>query len=69
MTRTKLALLAATALALGACASTSSTSRYSVTPETQVVVRGEKKKAAQANFRVSPEQSMRTGAGGGAPEK
>ncbi len=69
MTRTKLTLLAVVALALGACASTSSTSRYSVVPETEVVVRGEKKKAAQANFRVSPEESMRTGAGGGAPEK
>jgi len=55
-------------LALGACASTSGT-KYTVTPETQVVVRGTKKKPAQANFRVTPEESMRTGAGGGGSEK
>lgn len=54
--------------ALGACASATKT-KYSVTPETQVVVRGGKKKPAQANFRVSPEESMRTGSGGGASEK
>ncbi len=69
MKRTPLALLAVTALALGACASTSSTTKYSVTPETQVVMRGAKKKPAQANYRQAPEDSMRTGAGGGAPEK
>lgn len=49
--------------ALGACASTSTT-KYSVTPQTQVVVKGGKKKAAQANYRVSPEESKLTGSGG-----
>ena len=53
---------------LGACASTSAT-KFSHTPQTQVVVKGGKKKPAQANFRVSPEESMRTGAGGGGSEK
>ncbi len=54
-------------LSLGGCASTSAT-KYTVTPQTQVVVRGAKK-PAQANFRVTPEESMRTGAGGGGSEK
>lgn len=56
------------ALALGACAGPSA-SRYSVTPETEVVVRGATKKPAQANFRATPEESLRTGAGGGGSEK
>ena len=56
-----LAILAV--FALGACASTSG-NKYSVTPETQVVVKGgAKKKAAQANYRVSPEESKLTGSG------
>jgi uncharacterized protein YcfL len=49
--------------ALGACASPSQT-KYSVTPKTQVVVKGGKKKPAQANYRVSPEESKLTGSGG-----
>ncbi len=53
----------AAVFALGACASTSA-SRYSYTPETQVVVKGGKKKPAQANYRVSPEESKLTGSGG-----
>ena len=58
------ALLALVVLfALGACASTSST-KYSVTPQTTVVVKAPKKKAAQANYRVSPEESKLTGSGG-----
>ena len=68
MARTSAAFALAAALSLGGCASQSAT-RYSVTPETEVVVRGEKKKPAQANFRVTPEESMRTGAGGGGSEK
>ena len=68
MKRTSLAIAAVTVLSLGACASTSPT-KYTVTPQTQVVVRGEKKKPAQANFRVSPEESMRMGAGGGGSQK
>jgi len=68
MSRTSLAIAVVTVLALGACASTSGT-KYTVTPETQVVVRGTQKKPAQANFRVTPEESMRTGAGGGGSEK
>jgi len=54
-----------TVFALGACASTSA-NKFSVTPETQVVVKGGKKKAAQANYRVSPEESKLTGSGGSA---
>jgi hypothetical protein len=54
-------------LALGGCASTSGT-RFSHTPPTEVVVLGAKK-PARANFRVSPEESLRTGAGGGGSEK
>lgn len=52
-----------TVLALGACASTSGNT-YSVTPQTQVVVKGgAKRTAAQANYRVSPEESKLTGSG------
>ncbi|HET8540735.1 MAG TPA: hypothetical protein VFL83_12770 [Anaeromyxobacter sp.] len=69
MSRMSLALAAFLALSLGGCASTGSKTKYSVTPETQVVVRGVKKKPAQANFRVKPEESMRTGAGGGGSQK
>jgi PBP1b-binding outer membrane lipoprotein LpoB len=58
----------AAALTLDACASQSAT-KYSVTPQTQVVVRGANKKPTQANFRKTPEESMRTGAGGGGSEK
>jgi PBP1b-binding outer membrane lipoprotein LpoB len=68
MSRRSAALPLAAALFLGGCASQSA-SRYSVTPETQVVVRGEKKKPAQANFRQTPEEALRTGAGGGGSEK
>ncbi len=61
---TRIGLLALVAVfALGGCASTS-TSKYSHTPETQVVVKGGKKKNAQANYRVSPEESKLTGSGG-----
>lgn len=48
---------------LGACASTSST-KYSYTPKTQVTVKGGKKKDVQANYQVSPEASG-LGSGGG----
>jgi PBP1b-binding outer membrane lipoprotein LpoB len=68
MSRTQAALALVTVLSLGGCASTSGT-KYSVTPQTQVTVRGANKKPAQANFRVTPEESMRTGAGGGGSEK
>lgn len=51
--------------ALAACASPSAT-KYTVTPQTQVVVKGPKKKAPQANYRVSPEESKLTGSGGSA---
>jgi hypothetical protein len=66
--RLEAAILIGATFTLGACAS-APTTRYSVTPETQVVVRGEKKTPAQANYRVTPEESMRTGAGGGGSEK
>jgi hypothetical protein len=49
------------AFALGACASSQSTRSY--TPQTVVVVKGAKKKAAQANYQVSPEDSKLTGSG------
>ncbi len=64
MARTSTGLALASVLALGACATPSGT-KYSVTPQTQVTVRGAKKKAAQANYQRTPEESMRTGAGGG----
>jgi hypothetical protein len=63
-TMTRIGLLAlAAAFSLGACA-TPSAGQYSHTPRTEVVVKGGKKKPAQANYRVSPEESMRTGSGG-----
>ncbi len=69
MSRTSAALALVAVFSLGGCASTSGT-KYTVTPQTQVTVRGGKKKAAsQANYRVTPEESMRTGAGGGGSEK
>ena len=68
MARTAALLGLVTVLSLGGCASSGAT-KYSVTPQTQVVVRGGKKKPAQANFKVTPEESMRTGAGGGGSEK
>lgn len=54
--------------ALAACASAGGT-RYTVTPETEVVVRAAKKAPPQANYRVPPEESLRTGAGGGGSGK
>jgi hypothetical protein len=45
------------AFALGACA-TPTPNRYSYTPKTEVVVKGGKKKAAQANYQVSPEEKQ-----------
>ncbi len=69
MSRAFAALALVALSSLGACASTGGT-KYSVTPQTQVTVRGgAKKKPAQANYRVTPEESMRTGAGGGGSEK
>ena len=62
MTRTGLLALAA-AFSLGACASPTP-SRYSHVPRTEVVVKGGKKKPAEANYRVPPQESMRTGSGG-----
>ncbi len=68
MSRTSAALALVAIFGIGACATPSKT-KYSVTPQTQVTVRGAKKKPAQANFRKTPEESMRTGAGGGGSEK
>jgi PBP1b-binding outer membrane lipoprotein LpoB len=68
MSRASAALVLVALFSLGGCASTAGT-KYSVTPQTQVTVRGAKKKAAQANYRTTPEESMRTGAGGGGSEK
>jgi hypothetical protein len=50
--------------ALAACAGPGT--RTSHTPSTVVVVKGAKKKAAQANYQVSPEESKLTGSGGSA---
>jgi hypothetical protein len=50
--------------ALTACA-TSETKR-SYTPKTVVVVKGAKKRTAEANYQVSPEDSKLTGSGGSA---
>ncbi len=50
--------------ALSACATPASQKSY--TPQVQVVVKGGKKKAAQANYQVSPEDSKLTGSGGSA---
>ena len=50
---------------LGACAAPKA-GKHSYTPRTEVVVKGGKKKPAQANYRVSPDKSMRTGSGGSA---
>ncbi|HEY6101064.1 MAG TPA: hypothetical protein VIW03_16630 [Anaeromyxobacter sp.] len=49
--------------ALGACA-TSTPTKYSYVPKTQVTVKGGKKKDVQVNYQVSPEES-RLGSGGG----
>jgi hypothetical protein len=61
---TLVALLAS--LGLGACASSSSSTKYSYTPKTQVTVKGGKKKSVQANYQVSPEAA---GLGSGGSEK
>jgi PBP1b-binding outer membrane lipoprotein LpoB len=50
-------LLAAFAVTLGACA-TSTPTKYSYTPKTEVVVKGGKKKDVQANYQVSPEEKQ-----------
>ncbi len=50
---------------LGACSSTSA-SRYSVTPQVQVTVKGAKKKTTGENYRVSPQDSKLTGSAGSA---
>lgn len=62
---TRIGLLALVAvLSLGACAGTGAT-QFSHTPKTEVVVKGgHKKKPAQANYRVSPEESRVNGSGG-----
>lgn len=55
----------ASLFALSACATASETQK-SYTPETVVVVKGGKKKASEANYQVSPEDSKLTGSGGSA---
>ncbi len=64
MMRTVLAALMTIAF-LGACASPQKT-QYSVTPKVKVTVKGTKKKAVQANYRATPDQSKLTGSGGSA---
>jgi hypothetical protein len=59
-------LLAAAAVALAACASPQA-GRRSYTPPTEVVVKGGERRPAQADYRTSPEESMRTGSGGSEP--
>jgi hypothetical protein len=48
--------------ALSACATAET--KKSFTPKTVVVVKGAKKRAAEANYQVSPEESRPTGSGG-----
>jgi hypothetical protein len=50
--------------ALSACSTAGTQKSY--TPQVQVVVKGAKKRAAQANYQVSPEESKLTGSGGSA---
>ncbi len=50
--------------ALSACATAETTKSY--TPKTVVVVKGAKKRSAEANYQVSPEDSKLTGSGGSA---
>jgi hypothetical protein len=59
-----LALAAAFAFVLSACA-TAETTKQSYTPQVEVVVKGPRAKQAQANYRASPEETT-TGAGGSA---
>ena len=61
----KIALALIAAFSLGACA-TAEGQKSSVTPQTQVVVKAPKARSAQANYRVSPEESKLTGSGGSA---
>jgi hypothetical protein len=54
----------ASLFALSACATAESTKSY--TPKTVVVVKSPKKRSAEANYQVSPEDSKLTGSGGSA---
>jgi hypothetical protein len=49
--------------ALGACATDT---KRSYTPTTVVVVKGSKKRTAEANYQASPEDAKANGAGGSA---
>jgi hypothetical protein len=50
------AIIAAAVLSLSACATSSaSDAHYSVVPDVQVQVKGEKRKTSQANYQVRPE--------------
>ena len=61
----KLAIAAASAFVLSACA-TAETTQRSYTPQVDVVVRGARARQAQANYQQSPEDAKLTGAGGSA---
>ncbi len=63
MMRIALAALV-TIFVLGACSSSSKSSRYSVTPKVQVTVKGAKKKTSQTSYRASPQDSKPTGSAG-----
>ncbi len=67
MMRIALAVLV-TIFTLGACASSSGSSSYTVTPKVQVTVKGGKKKTSQVNYRESPQESKSklTGSAGSA---
>ena len=60
-----LALAAASAFVLTACA-TADTTKQSYTPQVEVVVKGPRAKQAQANYRTSPEETSANGSGGSA---
>jgi hypothetical protein len=59
----KTALAAVALFTLSACATAET--QHSYTPKVQVVVKSPKTRAAQANYQVSPEESV-TGSGGSA---
>ncbi len=62
---TRLSLIAVLAgLVLGACATASSSTKYSYTPKTVVTVKTVQGKAAQANYQAPPEEPP-AGSGGG----
>lgn len=64
---TRILVVAAVSISFLAGCATSKQTKYSVTPDVKVTVKGgQKKKAAKVNYQVSPESSKLTGSGGSA---